>query len=485
MAENKKSSGNPPAKLVKEVLKNSIASTWEEAVPEWYFYKFYNEPKGKLCFCCSPRENKNITVLINGDNMHKLEICNACAERYFDMLWGKIIENAVRRLKKNIDWGVNADVLDYLFECRVIDEEDYNNYEIVSLKRDSKHSYSDLFRKVREDINARLLIYTDYKNKEFFHLTEYMLGTSKEFPRLDIDRIISLRQRMLQGEEVPMSSLYDIMDRTGGDGSYYEEAEKNRLLDAYLKKMAQHSIKRYLDIKEYRDRITLFKPLNPFEIVNGEWEIIRPQRGKQEQTQNQEEYRKPPKLTPQEIEQLAYGLEEEPIDLNDYPIDYDSDEEWDDVNFEEDEFANDAGGCSGLLEKFYEILLDWARREMERQDYKPNRVRDNTNHSLPYPYSVEQVIDFFDIEELRVGLRKWKNTFSSLYEVMVEMECSVKCTYQILDLLMRKSDKEIKTLKLGKLKALLSRHRFRLVHDDNVTRIERTAIYKAEQKSKW
>lgn len=452
MSEKKKTVENPPIRLQQEVIKNSKSNVYKDAVSEWEFYRIYDTEETKSCLC-SPREIRYVVVIKNKYTDNNLEICNRCAELYFNITDGQQIADSIRKLKKNINLNMNRVTLDYLLKNKVIDEVDYNNVEIAWLKRESEHPYSKEINAIRAKINTKFLSFTNYENKRFFNTADYMLGSSKSYRRLDPNLVITEREKALSTGRADVDVLYYIMDEYSGDGADYDEKERNRLLDGYFRKTSSLNLTRYLDPREYYERITDFSPFGG---------MPKPKRRE----------RKINLVTDIMLE----GLEDGIIDLNDN-IDYEDDWEWEDSHFEEDEFALKGG--EKLILSFINFIFKWLQEEIRKHDTTvQNSSKESTNQTTLRSYPIEQILEFVNVEVVTEIFESNKNGIHSFYELMVEKGLSIKYAYVILDKLIRRTDIKTRNKKLGILKRMLFKNGFVLVHDDKITRIEMDQDYK-------
>lgn len=450
MCEFKKTKENPPIALKNAALKNSAYTTWDEAKKEWEFDKYYYNTTQRVCCPCSLREIKHIVAIKNKITNKVLEIDIKCAEIYFGFREGKKIKESIQRLCRNIDLGMDRVALDYLFRNRCIGNISYNDYEIAKMRRESKHYYSDRIINARQEINHILMNYTNYEHKEKLKQIDYMIGVSEEYPLLNVDSLITARQTFLINGVVNMEELHEFMKITGKYGAYYSEKQKVRILDEYFNRRWHNALSRFVDEREYWDKITYFTTLTTKEEAK-------------ERVMSKKRTRKP-KMSKVENEiqniNLAEGLEDTVIDLNsDDCIDYYGDD-WDEENFDESKFAF---GTESMHRKFMNILYEWIIEDMKKKEIRKTKL--STNQS----YSLEDVVYFIDIPIITKIFKEV--SCSSFYQLMVEEGLSLKYSCQILDWLIRNSDKGVKKSKMATMKNMLRRYGFKLMHNDKITRI--------------
>ncbi|WP_032562360.1 hypothetical protein [Bacteroides fragilis] len=486
MMNHKETNQKLSTKFKKAVMMRSVSKVWEQAVLEWEFDKYcYNDTELKIYCPCSPREIKHITVIKNKRTNKFLEIDNKCAETYFGITESEKIKESVQRLSRNINLGMNRAALDYLWKNRCIHEIDYNNYEIVQGKRDSKHLYSEKMIQIRQKINKVLINYTKYEYASFFIWIDYAIATSEEHPDFNVSSAISNRQNVLvngKPDNYKFDKLWSTIEKYY---KYYPDEKRNKIMDEYLGKGLNEDLKKCLKFSEFYDRITHLTPLTGDSRMSWEQnktEIARRKKKRQTKKDNNK----------MDYSHLAEGLEDwtdsyhytyvdqtedleakeefwnrqngymEEIRRNkaDYyfHMNYDT-EEWDECNFEDDDLAsrNDA-----TLMTFFDILYDWVVLEMEARGIESKECSKNMG------YSLKEVVHFINIP--RMILFHTKKESSSFYQVMACVP--VKYSYQLLDWLIRNSDENVKLNMLGKLKNFLNCVKLSLIHNERITRIK-------------
>ena len=88
-----------------------------------------------------------------------------------------------------------------------------------------------------------------------------MIGVSEEYPLLNVDSLITARQTFLINGVVNMEELHEFMKITGKYGAYYSEKQKVRILDEYFNRRWHNALSRFVDEREYWDKITYFTTL--------------------------------------------------------------------------------------------------------------------------------------------------------------------------------------------------------------------------------
>ena len=92
-------------------------------------------------------------------------------------------------------------------------------------------------------------------------------------------------------------------------------------------------------------------------------------------------------------------------------------------------------------------------------------------------YTLEDIVSFIDITTITKHFEIYKIT--SFYELFTE-NISIKYSYQHLDKLIRKGHSDIIKTQLEKLKKILRKENFKLIHNDKVTYIKSSRKNKHE-----
>jgi hypothetical protein len=229
MPEIKRTVENPPAGLKKAVISRSKSDQWATAKDEWVMESYYYA-SNKRC-PCSPRTVANITVIVNTSTFEELEICNACAERYFGITLSGFIETARRRITKNIHLGINVQSLDYLLSKHIITERIYEYYQAAIKQRKNWH-----LENLRKLLNAQFVIFTAYENKEAFDMADRLLAYSSDVSDLNLDAIVNLWAEILfEHKPANIELLQEGLDLLKVKDYTLSDIQKGRrLLDKYI-----------------------------------------------------------------------------------------------------------------------------------------------------------------------------------------------------------------------------------------------------------
>lgn len=237
----------------------------------------------------------------------------------------------------------------------------------------------------------------------------------------------------------------------------YSEDKMVEILDKYTQHNMLESLRHYVDEKEYYYKITKYN--NNYESKE---DFIKRVESKIRRRKNKGNKVK-------DNINLTLGLEDEIIDL-DSPdiIDYDNDSEWDEEKFESDTFCMQAS--DNMIKEFTGLLCDWTVNEMRRNGIISKKGKNTI-------YTLEDIVSFIDITTITKHFEIYKIT--SFYELFTE-NISIKYSYQHLDKLIRKGHSDIIKTQLEKLKKILRKENFKLIHNDKVTYIKSSRKNKHE-----
>lgn len=329
-------------------------------------------------------------------------------------------------------------------------------------EKTSYNTYKNLIRNVRHEINRMLINYTKYENKEYFNTIDYLIGVSENYPQLDVSRLVNMRKSAIKKGKMFFYELIDIMDYYDiyvdiDKIRNYSEDKMVEILDKYTQHNMLESLRHYVDEKEYYYKITKYN--NNYESKE---DFIKRVESKIRRRKNKGNKVK-------DNINLTLGLENEIIDL-DSPdiIDYDNDSEWDEEKFESDTFCMQAS--DNMIKEFTGLLCDWTVNEMRRNGIISKKGKNTI-------YTLEDIVSFIDITTITKHFEIYKIT--SFYELFTE-NISIKYSYQHLDKLIRKGHSDIIKTQLEKLKKILRKENFKLIHNDKVTYIKSSRKNKHE-----
>lgn len=249
MTEVKRTAENPSSMLQRKVLSLSESPLWSQAKLEWGMRDYYYIETHKMC-PCSPREVKHVTVMVNKHNHNELEVCNACAERHFNILESGRIATAVRRLKKDISWGMDLTSMDYLLAYGAIGTLGHNQYEVVKQKRKK-----EIFLQLREKTNTMLLNLTRYENKAKLEKIDGVLAWLKRHPYMDVSLVAKIRMELLANGVYREEELDGFIDRFNINVTRYTWKDRceGRLLLAPLLRPKGYATTLFIDSNDKKE----------------------------------------------------------------------------------------------------------------------------------------------------------------------------------------------------------------------------------------
>lgn len=412
MAEIKKIASNPPSRLQNEIIALSVSKDWESAKKEWEV-KWYFYDKGYRGCLCGPRGIHNFCVLWNKLNSNEREICNSCVRLYFGLDAGVELEKCVRKIKANIEYNMSHSALMYLERNTVIDESERLNYEMVIGVRGNEEILS-----YRKKINRKMLLFTAYENKEIFEMLDRTLVFSFEQYESNINTIWDQRNEFLNTGEIDVKSLDDFIARF-------------RVKD-YSKEYIE-SVKKELNLKiKCKD----------FWLPYG--------------------YRHLQKRRPEPEWHKCYNHN---CDENGF----------EDTQFEQTEVSNDLhvdypyNRFTSLWDEDEEEETELDRVIMDELTSDRTRSLCNIIYrwilSLIGPesnglLSMNRILDFLDIPQLH-EMHQQENP-KNLYLLLVECGLDIAYTYEVLGILIERSNDDLRKENVKKINALLRKARLKL-----------------------
>lgn len=175
--------------LTEEILKLSDSKYWEQAKNEWTFEYAYNSEEFQSCLC-GHYPIKNICVLKNSKNANTTEVGNCCVNKFLGLEDGNKIFTSLKRLKKDLSKSMSLEVLEFLFNKRVLSEWEHNFY----LDTIRKRNLSIKQKKIRERLNQKLLDFTSGEANSQFSRINLVLNWAEQNTWFDTTFVNSLKE---------------------------------------------------------------------------------------------------------------------------------------------------------------------------------------------------------------------------------------------------------------------------------------------------
>ncbi|MFN0729363.1 hypothetical protein [Polaribacter gochangensis] len=176
-------------KLTKEIIKLSESGYWDSAKNEWSFEYAYYSDELQRCLC-GHYPIKNVCVLKNNVNNRQAEVGNCCVNKFLGIDEGNKIFTSIKRLKEDSTKSMSPEVLEYLFDKKVLSDFEYKFYLDTLKKR--KFSYKQL--EIRKKINQKLIDFTSYESNSNFSRINLVLKWAENNSWFDTNFINSLKQ---------------------------------------------------------------------------------------------------------------------------------------------------------------------------------------------------------------------------------------------------------------------------------------------------
>jgi len=150
-------------KLIEEIIKRSNSKEWVTAKLEWNFEYAYQSEEFQTCLC-GHYPISNICIIKNLKNNSETEVGNCCVNKFLGIDDGTKIFNSIARLKEDIEKSMSAEVIEYLFNKKVLSEYEYKFYRDVIRKR----KLSTKQKELKIKINKKLIEFTSYEANSNF-----------------------------------------------------------------------------------------------------------------------------------------------------------------------------------------------------------------------------------------------------------------------------------------------------------------------------
>ncbi|WP_298350635.1 hypothetical protein [uncultured Dokdonia sp.] len=176
-------------KLTKEIIKLSESDYWHSAKNEWNFEYAYYSDELQRCLC-GHYPIKNVCVIKNTINKKQTEVGNCCVNKFLGIDEGNKIFTSIKRLKEDPTKSMSPEVLEYLFDKKVLSDFEYKFYLDTLRKR--KFSYKQL--EIRKKINQKLIDFTSYESNSNFSRINLVLEWAKNNTWFDTNFVHSFKQ---------------------------------------------------------------------------------------------------------------------------------------------------------------------------------------------------------------------------------------------------------------------------------------------------
>jgi hypothetical protein len=143
--------------LHREIINLSVSRIWEEAKLEWELESIYfvEIEQGRTCLC-TYEPICEICVLQNKLNNQQAEIGNVCVKNFVGIDSG-IVFNGVRRIKKDVDKGLNPSACDLFLQKGLITQWEYGFLVDTFRKRYLSGRQADKRREINQRVLANVL----------------------------------------------------------------------------------------------------------------------------------------------------------------------------------------------------------------------------------------------------------------------------------------------------------------------------------------
>lgn len=198
-------------KLAQEIILLSNAQNWDSAKKEWDFTHAYMSDFSQTCLC-GHYPIKEICVIANSENGNQTEVGNCCVNKFLGIESGNKIFTSIKRVKEDVSKSMSAEVLEYLFEKKAIDNFEYEFYSDVIRKR----NFSEKQLNIKERINKKLIAFTSYELNSHFSKINRVLKWAESRPNFDKTFVISLKDSCTKRgklSEKQLTALENILSR--------------------------------------------------------------------------------------------------------------------------------------------------------------------------------------------------------------------------------------------------------------------------------
>jgi hypothetical protein len=119
--------------LTTEILKLSVAQTWNEARREWSLEEVYKTDEPETCLC-GHYPIIELCILRNVHNGAQATVGNICVNKFMGLPSDKIFQ-AIKRIQKDASKSLNFEAVQHAFERQWINEWEKDFYGDIVHKR--------------------------------------------------------------------------------------------------------------------------------------------------------------------------------------------------------------------------------------------------------------------------------------------------------------------------------------------------------------
>ncbi|MGA2302400.1 MAG: hypothetical protein ABSG77_17105 [Candidatus Acidiferrum sp.] len=123
----------PEFKLTSEIIKRSVARTWDKAKLEWSLLDVYEADEPETCLC-GHYPIVELCVIQNRLNGGQATVGNCCVKKFVGLPSDEIFQG-VKRVRKDKSKSLNPEAINHAFERGWIDSGQHDFYLNVMRKR--------------------------------------------------------------------------------------------------------------------------------------------------------------------------------------------------------------------------------------------------------------------------------------------------------------------------------------------------------------
>lgn len=141
-------------KLASAIIPLSDAARWDEAKLEWELAEIYRRKEPDTCLCGHYPINE-LCILRNKKNNNNAIVGNVCVNKFLGLNSKKLFD-AIKRIQKDIERALNAEVIDHAHKCGWFNAWDRNFYLNTWRKRNLTGKQLGIRTKLNRRVLARV-----------------------------------------------------------------------------------------------------------------------------------------------------------------------------------------------------------------------------------------------------------------------------------------------------------------------------------------
>ena len=120
-------------RLASEIVKRSVAQSWDEAKIEWSLSQVYEADEAESCLC-GHFPIVELCELVNRRNGARVVVGNCCVKRFIGLPSDKIFQS-IKKIRKDVLKSLNGEAIQHAHQCGWVNDWERDFYFDIMRKR--------------------------------------------------------------------------------------------------------------------------------------------------------------------------------------------------------------------------------------------------------------------------------------------------------------------------------------------------------------